>query len=400
MATFNPIGIWFDSNNPPTLNTDSFAQTVLRLSPNGSTPIYVLSNELGKSRAVATQHGYHTKEQQFVSVLNQGSAAGGATTLTTDNVDGLVPGSVLEVQSTREHLRVLTVPTPTSITVERGFGRVAAATIPDQEVLLGVGSAYTRASARPQERSIPAQYIPNYTVICRTSWAISNTDRATMAEAGWMNIAETKTDAMMLHSQDIELHILWGQPKAPSGSPPIHTTQGVEDAMYQYAPANVTSMGATTNYDQLVAATEMAFEKNTDIGNPNIRVGFGDAAAMRVLDQIGYKYVNVRTTQLETSFGMSFKEFQHYKGRIIYREHPIMNGSNLAPGRLLILDMPSIRLAYLEDREVMIEEYNGALDSTNNGIDAGGGSMTTEFAVESRNPGGGALLLGLTAGAA
>lgn len=399
MATFNPIGIWFDTNNPPTLNTDSFAQTVLRLSPNGSTPIYVLSNELGKSKAVSSSHGYHTKEQQFVSVLNQGSAAGGATTLTVDSVDGLVPGSVLEVRSTREHVRVLTVPSGTSITVTRGFGRIVATTIPDQEPLIGVGSSYARASTRPQERSIPAAFIPNYTVICRTSWAISDTDRASMAEAGWMNIAETKTDAMMLHSQDIETHILWGQPQAPSGSPPIHTTQGVEDAMYQYAPTRITQMGATTTYDQLVSATELAFEKNTDIGNPNIRVGFGDAQAMRVLDQIGVKFVNVRTTQLETSFGMHFKEFQHYKGRIIYREHPIMNGVNIVPGKLLVLDMPSIRLAYMEDREVKLEEYDGTRDSTNQGIDASGGSLTTEFAVESRNPEGGALLEGLTAGA-
>lgn len=396
---WNPLGIWYDSNNPATLNTNSFAQTVLRLAPDGSTPIYVLSNELGKSKAVATEHGYHTKEQQFVGVVNQGSAAGGATTLTLDNVDGLVPGSVLMVRTTKERLRVLTVPTGTSITVTRGFGRIAAQTIPDQEVLVGVGTSYERASLRPQERSIPAIYVQNFTSIIRTAWAISNTDRQTMAEAGWMNIAETKRDAMMLHSQDIESNNLFGQAQAPSGNPPIHTTQGIEDAIAQYAPANVVQMGATTNYNQLVDATKAAFEKVTDIGNANIRVGFGDSLGMQVLDQIGYLYVGVRATLNETSFGMSFKQFEHFKGRIVYREHPIMNGLDLLPGRLLILDLPSIRMAYLGNREVIMEEYDGSVDSTNNGIDASGGSFTTEYALETRNPGGCVLLEGLTAGA-
>ena len=44
---------------------------------------------------------------------------------------------------------------------------------------------------------------------------------------------------MELHSTDIEGHMFWGQPSAPAtdatDGTPIHATQGIIDAIYQYA---------------------------------------------------------------------------------------------------------------------------------------------------------------------
>jgi hypothetical protein len=67
---------------------------------------------------------------------------------------------------------------------------------------------------------------------------------------------------------------------------------------------------------------------------------------------------------------------------------------------LLIMDMPALKLAYLEGRDTKSEEYGTNGKITENGVDAVGGSLTSELAVELTNPYSCGLITGLTAGAA
>jgi hypothetical protein len=130
-----------------------------------------------------------------------------------------------------------------------------------------------------------------------------------------------------------------------TGAQPVHSTQGIIDAIYQYAPSNVNPAGATTNYGELVSLVEDAFTYSTDMSNPKERVGFADALAMKVLTDIGRKSGEIHIMQDETSFGMQFTSFKFYKGTINLIEHPLFNGLDPGAGRLLIVDMPSLKLA-------------------------------------------------------
>ena len=138
-----------------------------------------------------------------------------------------------------------------------------------------------------------------------------------------------------------------------------------------------------------------------NVGNPKERVAFGDSQAIKVLNAVGRKSGQVYMETTQTQFGMKYTSFQFYKGTINLIEHPLMNGLGSA-GDLLIMDMPALKLAYMEGRDTVPENYgvgNGQkTDPT--GLDAVGGSLTTECAVELISPFSCAYITGLTAAAA
>ena len=394
-------GIFNAGLNPAELNTRSFAGTILRLFPNGSAPMFALTSQAGKSSAKASTHGYFSKTMAFITTTSTAADTNVATTLNLASTAGMVAGMTLYNMTTTEVVRVLTVVNGTSITATRGFGRTVGTVTANGQKWIQIGTAFEEGSARPSARMLTTVYIPNYTQIFRNAWGLTDTARASMAEQGYSNVAENRKDCSMFHSIDIEGAIIWGQPKAPftgPGGQPLHATQGVIDAMEQYAPANTNAAGGTTTFNQLVALLEPAFAYSTDMANPKERILFGDAQAIRVLNDIGTRSGQVQLQTSSTTFGMHFTKFQFYKGTINMVEHPLMNGLGLA-GTALVMDMAALKLAYMEGRDTKAEEYGAGGKILENGTDGVGGSLTTELAVELINPYSCGLITGLTAGA-
>ena len=396
MALLN--GVFTTNMNPAELNMRSFAATLLRLFPNGSAPLFALSSQLGKSSAKASTHGYFSKTMTFVTTTSTAGDLVGATTLTIGSNAGMTVGMVLCNLRTKENMRVTAIPAgTTSVTVTRAFGRVAAAAINAADKIIQVGTAFEENSLRPAARQLATTYIPNFTQIFRNAWALSDTARASLSEQGYSNIAESRKDCAMFHSADAEAAIIWGQPSMnTAGTSPIHSTQGVIDAMEQYAPANTNVAAATTTFAQFVALLEPAFQYSTDMSNAKTRVLFGDSQAIKVINDIGRLSGQVYITQNENSFGMNFTKFKFYKGELNIIEHPLMNGLGLA-GTALVMDMPALKLAYMNGRDTRAEEYGASGQAVELGIDGVGGSLTSEFAVELVNPYSCALIEGLTA---
>jgi hypothetical protein len=314
----------------------------------------------------------------------------------------MLAGMVLHNTRTRENMLVSSVTNATQMVVVRAFGRVAAAALNAADNIIQVGSAYAEGSNRPTAKQLATTYVANYTQIFRNAWGLTDTARASVAEMGYSNIAESRKDCAMFHSIDIESAILYGQPKMDtSGAQPLHATQGIIDAIYQYAPGNVNAAGGTTNYDQLIALVEEAWTYSTDAANPKMRMGLVDQTAMKVMHQIGRLSGLVEIMQSETAFGMQFTKFKFYKGEINLVEHPLMNGlQTAATGNMLVLDLPALKLAYMDGRDTIAEEYNVKGSKVENGVDGVGGSMTSELAVELINPFSCVYVTGLTAGAA
>ncbi len=196
----------------------------------------------------------------------------------------------------------------------------------------------------------------------------------------------------------------WGQPRAPFTGPTtsmkIHATQGLIDAVYQYASGNVLTANATTNYAELVDLTENWFAYSTSKtgGGNKERVVFCDGQAMKVFHEIGAAYGEIQMTQGETSFGMQYTNFKTYKGLMRLVEHPLL--TELAPvaGVAIGVDLPTVGVAYLKGRDVKREAYDGSADGSNSGVDAQGGSLLSEFATEFRSPATCGIINGLTAG--
>jgi len=395
-------GVFNTTKNPTELNSKSFAATILRRFPNGSAPLFGMTSMTGKSKAKSSTHGYFTKTMEFSRVVTTAAYIAGDTTIAVVSTAGIVPGHVLYNPTTGENVRVLTVASATSLTLSRAFGRIAAAAIASGATLVAVGNAQPEGSARPVPRSLATVYVSNFTQIFRNAWALTDTARASYAEMGYSNIAENKQDCMVFHSTDIESAILFGQAKMDtSGAQPIHSTQGIIDAIKQYAPGNVTAAGGTTTYDQLVTMLEGAFQYSTSLGESKTRALFGDQQAIKVLNAIGRKFPNdISMTQEETSYGMQFTRFRFYKGEVNLIEHPLMNGLATAPGLAVVVDLPALKLAPMDGRDTKSEGYGvGGTNSDGSGVDSQGGSITTELAVELINPASCAVITGLTAAA-
>lgn len=399
MALLN--GIFNTSMNPAELNARSFSDTILRLFPNGSAPLFALASKVGKKRAKVSTHGYFSKTMTFVTTTSTGGDSSSATTLTVGSTAGMVPNMILCDLRTRENMRVVAVLTATTVQVTRAFGRVTAATINTADKIVQAGTAFMEGSNRPGARQLQTVYVPNYTQIFRNAWGLTDTARASMAEIGYSNVAESRKDCSLFHSVDMESAILFGQAKMDTTTAqPVHATQGIIDAISQYASGNVNAASSTTSYVQLVALVEMAFNYSTDMGDNGSRLGFCDRKAMKVLTDIGRKSGQIQIMTSETSFGMKFTSFKFYQGEINLIQHPLMNGLDPTGGNLLVVDLAAVKLAYMDGRDAVPEEYNAQSKLTELGTDGVGGSLTSEFAVELINPYACAYVTGLTAGAA
>ncbi|EDO29125.1 predicted protein [Nematostella vectensis] len=390
-----------NTGNPAELNARSFAGTVLRRFPNGAAPMFALTSQGGKSKAKASTHGYFSKTLTFQVVTTTATQLVGDVTFAAwPSTVGVVPGMLFWNNRTFEVIRITTVNSGVSVTVVRGFGRVAAAAVNIGDKWVQAGTAFEEGSNRPTARRLTTEYIPNYTQIFRNAWAMTDTARASYAEMGISNIAENKADCMMFHSVDIESAMIFSQPKMDtSGATPMHATQGILDALRQYVPGNVNAAGGTTTFDQLVALVEVAFLYSTNLGSAKERVGFVDNQAMKVLNAIGRRSGQITMMTKESRFGMKYTSFEFYNGTIDLIIHPLLNGLQQT-GTMLVMDMPALKLAYMDGRDTIPESYTTVSSSDSNGVDGQGGSLTTELAVELINPAACCLVTGLTSGIA
>lgn len=395
-------GVFHAGFNPAELNERSFAAAILRLFPNGSAPLFGLTALSKKGTAKATTHGYFTKTMvfPFAQINNGAGYVAGATVFVVDATAGLVPKQVLHNTRTKENMRIISVDSAVQITVTREFGRIVAAALLDNDKLVVVGTAFEEGSARPIARSITMVHVATFTQIFRNAWALTDTARAFYTSMpGVSNVAENKEDCMMFHASEIESAIFFGQAKMDtSGATPLHSTQGIIDAMEQHAPANTNTAGVTTTYSQLIDLVEPAFKFSSNIGSGKERTLFGGQTAVRVLNDIGRRNGMITMTQEETSFGMMFTRFRFYKGSINIIEHPLFNGLENMSGLAVGIDLPALSLAYMEGRDTRPEEFGGVGRNNANGMDSQGGSLTTEFATELINPLGCFVIYGLTVG--
>lgn len=134
-------GIFNATVNPPQLNMKSLASHILRRQPNGGAPLYGMTAMTGNTRAKFATHGYFTKTMEFSRVVSNGANLAAAGSINVDSTSGIVVGHVLHNAATGENLRVTAVTSGTVLAVTRGFGRVVAADIADNAVLVVIGSA-------------------------------------------------------------------------------------------------------------------------------------------------------------------------------------------------------------------------------------------------------------------
>jgi hypothetical protein len=103
----------------------------------------------------------------------------------------------------------------------------------------------------------------------------------------------------------------------------------------------------------------------------------------------------------QTSWGLQFSTIKIARGTFRVIEHPLFN-TNASWGKMaLAIDLSSFSLAYLGDRKTQNRDFNmDGDDAADNGIDAVGGTLTTELTTVIKNPPAYGVMTNFTAGAA
>ena len=404
--------------NTAVLTTDlakkSFAGMITRLMPNGMAPLFGMTAMLQSETAVAVEHGFFTKTMLLPEVtFTAGGQLISDTTFTVLSTANILPGMIMRIDNSAsyENFIVNSVVSATQLTVNRAVGTVVAAAVPASARAFQVGNAFEEASLRPNSLVINPVRITNLTQIFRNTWAISDTIRQTMMIAGDTNVAESRTDCAAFHAADIEKALFFGQKsQGTRNGQPFRTMDGLVNIVgtaanypsYYNSVTNVYTAGGTTTYPQLEGFLDPLFNQGTDPKVGNERILFVGGTAKRVITGIArlatgsfYSIVDG-----QTSWGLQYSTFKTSRGSFQVIEHPLFN-SNTSWSRMAVgVDLSTFRLAYLGDRKTQNKEFNVDSDANDNGIDAVGGTLTTEVTCVVKNPPANGTIYNLTAAAA
>lgn len=401
-------GMFTSAQHTQDLVRKSFAGMITRLMPNGAAPLFGLTSMLQSETALQVEHGFFTKTMLFPQLDITGNALASDTTLVVASTQNVLPGMIMQVSSTLENVLINNVISPTQVQVQRGVGTVAPAAITAPVSAHQVGNAYEEASLRPNALIINPVRITNFTQIFRNTWAISDTVRSTMMIAGDTNVAESRTDCAAFHAADIEKALFFGQKsQGTRNGQPFRTMDGliniVGNLSYYpsyYAAANINTAGSTTNYTQLQGFLDICFTQTTDPKVANERLLFVGGTAKRVINDIGRLNGTYHMVDGQTNWGLQFSTFKTARGMFRVIEHPLFN-SNLVWSKLMVaVDVSTFRVAYLGDRKTQNKDFNAGAEAQDNGIDAVGGTLTTEMTCLVKNPPANAVVYNMTAAAA
>jgi Family of unknown function (DUF5309) len=406
------IGIFSSGQLTQDLAKKSFASMITRLMPNGKAPLFGLTSMLPSDTAVQTEHGFFTKTMVFPQLtVGAGGQTAADTTFTVTSTTNILPNMIMRVDSTGENIIINAVVSGTQVSVLRGVGTVSAQAISAAVNLYQVGNAFEEASLRPNSLIINPVRVSNFTQIFRNTWAISDSVRSTMMIAGDTNVAESRQDCAAFHAADIEKGIIFGQrAQGTRNGQPFRTMDGliniVGNLSYYpsyYAAVNVNTAGSTTNYTQLEGFLDPVFNQATDPKVANERVLFVGGTAKRVINNIGRLNGTYYLSDGQTSYGLQFSTFKTARGTFNMIEHPLFNSNTSWSKMAVAVDLSTFRLAYLGDRKTQNKEFNmpdaSDMDVSDNGIDAVGGTLTTELTTVIKNPPANAIIYNLTAGA-
>lgn len=401
-----PQGIFDTSSSflPVDFAKKSFAAAITRLMPAGAAPLFGITSMIKTEMAIATEHGYWSKTMVFPEMTSTAGQLVGDTTIAVGSTATVLPGMLMRNQRTGEQVIVNTVPSGTSVTITRAIGTVAAAAVNNADKWYQSGTAFEEASTRPTASNIAPVKITNLTQIFRNSWAVSGSADQVATVAGDTNLAESKQECAAFHAVDIEKALIFGQKsQGTRNSKPFRTTEGllaiIGNLSYyppSYSTPNISAAGATTTYAQLEGFLDPCFNQVSDPTASTERILFVGGTARKVINGIGRISGQYQILDGATSFGLQFSTFKIARGTFRMVEHPLLNSNADWSKMAIALDLSTFNVAYLGNRKTQHKAYNMDADANDNGIDAMGGTLTTELATIMRNPPANAVVTGLT----
>lgn len=371
VAGLRGTGDWGTDERPK-----DFRESILFFSPNGDAPIFGMTAKAGKKTVTDPEFAWWAESNNIfrLQVNDAGNIAADATVITVNSPDPtastmgdlygtathLKPGDLLLVEKAdqatfdNEIIRVVSVASDTSFTVQRGVAGTSAATINDDSWLLLIGSAYSEGTDAPDPTSKNPIKFSNYIQIFKDSYELTGTADKAKARTGsaWSNDKKRK---MFKHSADIEWSIMFGRKYETTGSngKPLRFMGGLREAIPQAAPS---SGGRTTVFSTAVTAASFidavspVFDFN--LGGGDTRMGFCGNTARTEMGKVIQGTTGIRMELGSTIkvYGQNFQEFIMPMGRLLLKSHPLLSRHPRYQKSMFVLDFASIKYVTMAGR--------------------------------------------------
>lgn len=323
------------------------------LEPNGSAPLNaLLAMTTGESTDDPKFNHFRDELPNRVITINEASGYNAAaTSLTvdaTDDVNFVVPNTLLANVRTGEVMRATALPTSngTVITVARNVGGTSF-TIVDNDVLAIVGFADEENGSKPNVSTWDATVDYNYTQIFKTGIGLSGTLQETYLRTGSKE-QEMLQKALKLHMSDIERTFFWGRRAIENGTTakPRRYTGGLLtmipnqiDASSGFGSANTIS---ELEFDRLLVENIFAYGSKQKLvfAGPRVISNLQQIAKARWAPQ-----------QVSGSYGVSMTAYSTFAGDLIVHLHPLFRQIPGYEHVAVIVDLPYLKYRYMQNRD-------------------------------------------------
>lgn len=323
-------------------------QGILKLTPLGDCALTGILSVLPSKKTVDKEFNWWEQKlsPMLLTVNHVGGYDDSATSIVVDaTVEGVNDGAyavrtgvLLRNEATSEIMYVAAVPaSDTTITITRGFGETAAATIADdaQLTILGTVSAEGAGSPTAVHRR-PTQF-SNVVQIMKEAYYVTGSAAAPGLDLRTEPLLQTeRRDALQRFGVFREETYLFGQLKKstdPVSGKLLYMTRGIIPTIQTLAPSNVlTSFGALT-YDKFLANAGKWFKYN------GVMTAFIDRVTATALDKMAAKGdIKINADSSNKSYGLSIKTVECTAGVLHTIIHPrfVLNPSR--QGVMLLVD--------------------------------------------------------------
>lgn len=221
------------------------------------------ARKLNKKGVIDPEYRWFDKAQpsKFDAVNYSTGYTAGDTSIVVDDGSKFRAGDTLMSVSSGEHLRVTDVTTNT-LTVSRGYGSTAAATIADDAVLVILGNSNAEGATKRAALSSQKTKRTNYTQIMREPFDVTGTLDSTEEYAEADDMAQLRKEHLQIHMKDIERSFIFGEAKEDlvTTTQPIRTTGGLRS----FISTNVANASGTLTEAEFEAWVEDLFAAGGD----------------------------------------------------------------------------------------------------------------------------------------
>lgn len=342
----------------------NWREGILWLSPRNGAPLYALTSAMSEESTDDPEFYWWEEDVQTYVFKVSADVTNVATTLAL--VSGgtrLKPGDMLKVRSSGEAMRVATIVSDISITVQRAVGPVgtpagtaAAITAATDPHVLLVGSAYREGAPRSIGVSNNPVKQTNLTQIFRDPVEITRTAAATKYRTGdpWKN---DRKRAMNKHAIGIERAFWLGTKyETMESGQPLRFTGGVLNAI---PAANIkTATAAGVDMEEL----EGYFVEMFAWGSRE-KVGWASIQTMTVINQIIRKNTDYQWGPNEKEYGMDVKRLYMPAGTLTLTEHPLFSvPGDFLDNDLVVMDTANLKYRYIQDTTLLKDREDKGVD--------------------------------------